>query len=75
MSLLEELEGLEAGLLGYALRCGQPTVAVYGFDECIRALVVTGMDDEAALEWMHHNIPGAWAGEHTPIVLMRSVEP
>jgi hypothetical protein len=68
-------DGFEAAFVGIARRCGQPTLAVYDYDLCIQVLVKRdGMSEEEAQECLEFNSVGAWAGEHTPIWLVRSGE-
>lgn len=61
-------DGLEDAFIGIARRCGQPTLAVYDFDLCVKVLMERdGMDEMDAVEYLEFNSVGAWVGEHTPI--------
>lgn len=64
-------DGFDEAIVGYARRCGQPTLAVYDYDRCIDALERGGMTREEAEEYFEYNVVGAWAGPHTPLVLYR----
>lgn len=65
-------DGLDAALVGIARRCGQPTLAVYDYDKCVRIFMERdGMSYEDAIEWMEFNVVGAWMGENTPLWLYR----
>jgi hypothetical protein len=60
-------EGFEEAYLGHLRRCGQPTIAVYDYEKCIRILIERdGMSYEDAVEFFEFNTVGAWAGENTP---------
>ena len=62
-------EGLNAAVIGYAYRCGQPPVALYDRQKCIGLLVEGGCSDRAeAEEFFEYNIAGAWVGELTPMI-------
>lgn len=61
----------DEALIGYAERCGQPTLAVYDEELCLEALMKQGMNQEDAQEWFEFNTKGAWVGEFTPIILTR----
>ena len=67
-------DGLDAALVGIARRCGQPTLAVYDYEKCVKIFMDQGMEHEEAIEWMEFNVVGAWMGEHTPIWLCRPDE-
>jgi hypothetical protein len=65
-------DGFEEALIGFGQRCGQPTLAVYDCEKCIQVLMRRdGMSREEAEEYLEFNSIGAWAGEHTPIWLVR----
>ncbi len=61
----------DEALIGYAERCGQPTLAVYDEELCIQCLMKQGMDCVGAQEFFDLNTKGAWMGEQTPIVFTR----
>lgn len=63
-------DGFEDAFVGIARRCGQPSLAVYDCDLCVRVLMERdGMDELEAWEYLEFNSVGAWAGEHTPVWL------
>lgn len=68
-------DGYEDAFLGISQRCGQPHVAIYDAMKCIKILMERdGMDYPEAVEFFEFNTVGAWAGEGTPIFLMRPYE-
>ena len=65
-------DGLEDAFIGVAVRCGQPTLAVYDVEKCVKVLMERdGMTDEDAREFLDFNTLGAWMGEGTPLFLYR----
>ena len=60
-------DGFDDAFLGFALRCGQPTLVAYDYDRCIDVLVGRGMSYQEAVEFFEFNVAGAWMGEHTPL--------
>ena len=63
-------DGLEDALVGFACRCGQPTLAVYDVEKAVAVLMDRdGMGYDEAVEFLTFNSIGAWAGEHTPLWL------
>jgi hypothetical protein len=64
-------DGLEDAFVGLARHCGQPTLAVYDCGLCINILMRDGMSEDEAEEYLEFNSIGAWAGEHTPLWLVR----
>lgn len=65
-------DGFEDALIGMGQRCGQPTLAIYDCEACIKVLMRRdGMSREEAEEYLEFNSIGAWMGEHTPIWLVR----
>lgn len=65
-------DGLEEAFVGFARRCGQPTLAVYDCELCVKVLMNRdGMDESEAWEYLEFNSIGAWVGEHTPIWLVK----
>ena len=67
-------DGFEEALVGFARRCGQPTLAVYDYEKAVALLMARdGMSHEEALEWMEFNVVGAWSGPHSPVWLCRPV--
>lgn len=66
------LDGFEDALIGFARRCGQPTLAVYDYEKCVDVLVNRdGMTEEDAVDYIEFNVAGAWVGEHTPVMFCR----
>ena len=63
--------GLEDALVGYAQRCGQPTVAVYDSDKVIEIFVKDGMEQDEAMEYFEFNVLGSWVGKNTPCWLTK----
>jgi len=65
-------DGFEDAFVGISRRCGQPTLAVYDYKLGVELLMQReGMTTEEAEEWMEFNVVGAWAGEHTPMWIVR----
>lgn len=64
------IEGANSALMGVGQRCGQPAIAIYSYDALVAHYMADGMDEGEAMEWIEHNIVGAWLGEGTPIVLV-----
>jgi hypothetical protein len=65
-------DGFEDAFVGISRRCGQPTLAVYDCQRGVELLMQReGMTTEEAEEWMEFNVVGAWAGEQSPIWLVR----
>jgi hypothetical protein len=61
-------DGFDKAFIGTATRCGQPTLAVYSVDKCIKILMKRdGMTNEEALEYFYYNVVGGWHGETTPL--------
>jgi hypothetical protein len=65
------LDGFDEALVGIAFRNGQPALAVYDYDACIRVLMAQGLSQDAAVETFEFNTMGAWMGPMTPLVLHR----
>ena len=64
------VEGFDKAIVGYALRCGQPVLAVYDQQKCIEILMQRdGMTREDAEEFFDFNVLGAWVGDRTPLFL------
>lgn len=65
-------DGFDDAIVGYALRCGQPVLAVYDQRKCIEILMQRdGMTREDAEEFFDFNVIGAWVGDRTPLFLYR----
>ncbi len=59
-------DGFEDALIGSCVRFGQPTIALYDLDKCIKILMRDGASYEKALEYFEYNTLGAWMGDSTP---------
>lgn len=65
-------DGFEEAFIGYSARCGQPVIAVYDVDKCLKILMDRdGMTEEEALEFFEFNTEGAWVGKGTPAFLRK----
>ncbi len=65
-------DGMEEAFIGVAVRCGQPTLAVYDIAMCITVLMNRdGMDEDEAREFLEFNTFGAWMGPGTPLFMYR----
>lgn len=62
-------EGLDSALVGFARRCGLPSVAVYSEEKVLEILEGQGMSPEDAREFYEFNVVGAYVGEETPVFL------
>lgn len=68
-------DGFEEAFVGFARRCGQPTLVVYDIDKCVEVLMRRdGMSYEEAHEYLEFNSIGAWVGENTPVWFERIEE-
>lgn len=66
------LDGFEDAYIGFATQFSRPALAVYDYEKCVEILMDRdGMDEEEAVEYLSFNVQGAWAGEHTPLILFR----
>ena len=62
-------EGLDDALIGVVTRCGMnDPIAVYERNALIRCLG-RDLSFDDAVEWIDHNINGAYIGESTPFLL------
>ncbi len=61
----------DSAIIGVAARCGMRSVVCYDYDKLVEHFMSCGMTDEEAIEWIDHNILGAYVGEYTPIILHR----
>ena len=61
-------DGFDAAILGIGSRCGKPDILIYDYNKCCDILMERDdMTREEAIEFMDHNVVGAWVGETTPI--------
>ena len=68
-------DGFDDALIGIGRRCGQPDIAVYSYEACVRVLIERdGMSHEKAVEWMEFNVVGGWCGPETPVIMGRLEE-
>lgn len=66
------VDGFEDAIIGYADRCGVPTICAYDVDKCIDILVTRdGVTYEEAWEYFEFNVLGSYMGENTPIFITR----
>ena len=66
-------DGFDEAFIGFARRCGEPTLAVYDIDLCVKVLMERdGMTEEDAWEYLEFNSIGAWVGKHTPVWLQKT---
>jgi hypothetical protein len=61
------IDGHETAILGFATRCGEPTIAVYDYTKIVSK---DGMSEEEAIEYVEFNIAGAWVGNGTPALIV-----
>jgi hypothetical protein len=66
-------DGFDDPIIGFAKRCGQPTLVVYDREKCIDILIAGGASPEEAEEHFEFNVEGSWVGERTPLYLVRPV--
>jgi hypothetical protein len=69
----------DAAFVGYATRCGQPTLLAYDYDALVAAHMrenssggggdACDKDYDDAVDHVEFNVAGAWMGEKTPILL------
>lgn len=60
-------DGFDAALIGTGRRAGSDDVLVYDYEQCLAVLIMDGMSDEEAIEYMEYNVVGAYVGKATPI--------
>ena len=65
------VDGFDDAIIGYAERCGMPTICAYDVDKCIEVLMKDGCSYEEAMEYFDYNILGAYMGENTPIFITK----
>jgi len=64
--------GLESAFIGTAGRINMPAVAVYDWCLLVEAVMESsGGTYEEAIEYVDHNVAGAYVGEGTPLILNR----
>jgi len=64
------IDGMDEAIIGFARRCGQPTIAVYDYNVLVSLHCKMGMTEEEAVEYISFNIEGAWVGEGTPALVV-----
>jgi hypothetical protein len=67
-------DGLDDAVIGVGSKWTQKTVLVYDRNKIVECLMRDGMDYEDAEEYCSFNIDCLWAGEGTPIILVRPAE-
>lgn len=61
-------DGFEAALIGICYRFGQPSLACYDYERCLKRLIERdGMTREEAVEFFDFNVIGAGMGENSPV--------
>ena len=55
-------------IIGVVKRCDNAGVLLYDYDLLVAVFIEQGMSEEEAVEWIDHNILGAWVGEGTPFI-------
>lgn len=66
------IDDASSALIGWFQRCGQPDpILVYDYEKLVKHFMGQGMDEGGAVEWISHNVEGAWMGEGTPAILHR----
>jgi len=61
-------DGFDQALIGIGRRVGQPSLAIYDRNKCIKILA-SEMGYEDAEEYFEYNVSGAWMGPNTPIFM------
>ena len=61
-------DGFDDALVGVVERFGQPSVACYDKEKCIKILA-KDMSYEEAVEYFYFNVIGSYVGEYTPCYL------
>ena len=64
------IDGMDEAVIGFARRCGQPTIAVYDYTTLVSLHCQMGMTEDEAVEYIQFNIEGAWVGEGTPALVV-----
>ncbi len=60
-------DGFDAAILGIGRRAGADDILVYDYEQCVAVLIMDGMSDEEAIEYLEYNVVGAYVGEGTPM--------
>lgn len=66
-------DGLEDALLGFGYQFSRK-VAIYDYARCVEILERGGMSAEDAVEYMEHNVLGAYVGPNTSVFLTAPVK-
>lgn len=65
-------DGFDEALVGLGQRCGQPSVAIYDREKCIRILIERyNLPWTMAEEFFDFNVSQSWVGDRTPIFLRK----
>ena len=67
-------DGFDDAVVGIGQRCGMSPVAIYDRGKCIEVLMRDLASHEDAEEYFSYNVDGCYAGEHTPIIGVFSLE-
>jgi len=67
-------DGFDDAVVGIGGRINLGPVAIYDRDKCLKILVEQGLSWEDAEEYFSYNVDGCYAGEHTPIIGVFSLE-
>ena len=63
-----EANGFSEAMIGVGHRCGEPPVAVYDAQHCLRILMTNGgFELEEAFEFFSDQVEAAWVGDRAPI--------
>lgn len=63
------MDGLDEAFVGVVERCGQPPIAIYDYEACIKVLAKDGMSYDEAADYLYFNCIGAWMGPGTPGIM------
>ena len=67
-------DGFDDALIGVGVQFSRE-VAVYDYDKCLDILIQRdGMDIEGAIDYMEYNVMGAYAGNSTPVFVIRDAD-
>ena len=63
-----EAHGFDEAMIGVGHRCGDPPVAVYDANKCVKILMATaGFDFEEAYDFFSDEVEAAWKGKNAPV--------
>lgn len=64
-------DDLDDAIIGTVSRCGEGPVVCYDYEKALECFIAQGMTYEGAVEWIEHNVVGAYVGTNTPFFLAR----